>query len=341
VTDFFISYAEVDQPWAEWIAYVLEEQQLSVKLQAWDFRPGANLVLEMQRATEYADRTIVVLTPSYLSSDLTGPEWAAAFAKDPKGSEHKVVPVMVEECQPPGMLRQMIPIRLLDRDEDEASKVLLAGLDKQRAKPTGRPAFPGHRATGVHPEFPGRSSAPSKETESFAVIATTDIETAVTTAASAPHVDGMFISKLTDFDLIPFKLVVRAQRSDDGTDLKAIIQYRNRSTRHLTLSKPDAGFSLAGKKPDGQMSHGISAALPKEKTDSIQFGTIRVYDDRERQGKAFFSVDFGASVETSRCRMLVQYDFVVRDYPQDKSTDAVVGEDVVENVTYYVKNADD
>jgi hypothetical protein len=45
--DFFISYAKADQPWAEWIAWKLEDAGYSTVIQAWDFRPGANFVLEM------------------------------------------------------------------------------------------------------------------------------------------------------------------------------------------------------------------------------------------------------------------------------------------------------
>ena len=68
MTDFFISYTGADQRWAEWIAYVLEEEGRSVVIQAWDFRPGANFVLEMQKAAETAARTIMVLSPDYLKS---------------------------------------------------------------------------------------------------------------------------------------------------------------------------------------------------------------------------------------------------------------------------------
>lgn len=34
MTDFFISYTGVDRPWAEWIAYVLEEEGFTTKIQA-------------------------------------------------------------------------------------------------------------------------------------------------------------------------------------------------------------------------------------------------------------------------------------------------------------------
>jgi hypothetical protein len=65
MTDFFVSYTLADKVWAEWIAYVLEEAGWSVIIQAWDFRPGSNFVMEMQRAASEASRTVMVLSPDY------------------------------------------------------------------------------------------------------------------------------------------------------------------------------------------------------------------------------------------------------------------------------------
>jgi internalin A len=83
--DFFISYTKADQAWAEWIAWTLEAAGYSTVIQAWDFGPGSNFVLEMQRAAIEANRTIAVLSQKYLESTFTQPEWAAAFAQDPQG----------------------------------------------------------------------------------------------------------------------------------------------------------------------------------------------------------------------------------------------------------------
>jgi hypothetical protein len=47
--DFFISYTSTDRPWAEWIAWQLEHVGFSVVIPAWDFHPGGNFVLDMQR----------------------------------------------------------------------------------------------------------------------------------------------------------------------------------------------------------------------------------------------------------------------------------------------------
>lgn len=103
--DFFVSYTSADRIWAEWIAYALEEEGFSTVIQAWDFRPGSNFVLEMQKAAGEADRTIMVLSPDYLKSQFASSEWAAAFVQDPQGIRRKLLPVVVRKCSPPGLLR--------------------------------------------------------------------------------------------------------------------------------------------------------------------------------------------------------------------------------------------
>ena len=140
--DFFISYTHADSRWAEWIAWQLEEASYSVILQAWDFRPGANFVSEMERAISNVKRTIAVLSPQYLNALYTQPEWAAAFRRDPKGEQGILVPVRVEECEVTGLLGQIIYINLAGQDEVSASKILLAGVRHERAKPEMAPAFP-------------------------------------------------------------------------------------------------------------------------------------------------------------------------------------------------------
>ncbi|UBF30082.1 toll/interleukin-1 receptor domain-containing protein (plasmid) [Kovacikia minuta CCNUW1] len=85
--DFFISYNRHDKHWAEWIAWTLEEAGYSVVIQAWDFRPGGNFVLDMQRASAECEKMIAVLSETYLTSEYTQSEWGAAFAGDPRELE--------------------------------------------------------------------------------------------------------------------------------------------------------------------------------------------------------------------------------------------------------------
>jgi hypothetical protein len=160
--DFFVSYSGADQAWAEWIAWVLEEAGYTVVLQAWDFRPGSNFVLEMQQAAAQVERTIAVFSPDFLASRFTAPEWAAAFARDPSGALGLVLPVRVRECEPKGLLPQIVYIDLFGlEDKNAARDRLLAGVKRARAKPAGEPAFPGaamlprRREIPEEPRFPG------------------------------------------------------------------------------------------------------------------------------------------------------------------------------------------
>lgn len=157
MASFFVSYTGRDAAWAEWIAWVLEEEGHTATLQKWDFRPGANFVIEMQKAAAKADRTIAVLSSDYLKSSFGTPEWAAAFVNDPTGSKLKLVPVRVLDCNPDGLLKAVIYIDLVGVDELTARKRLLDGLIIGRAKPSSAPKFPGAASTAPHSgaPFPG------------------------------------------------------------------------------------------------------------------------------------------------------------------------------------------
>lgn len=155
---FFISYNSADRAWAEWIAWYLDEAGYSTVIQAWDFRPGSNFVLEMHKATADTERTIAVLSPNYLGSLFTQPEWAAAFAQDPTGANGKLLPVRVRECELKGLLTQIVYIDLLGLDETAAKETLLSGVSRDRAKPKTAPKFPvtrGGRVATQPPRFPG------------------------------------------------------------------------------------------------------------------------------------------------------------------------------------------
>ena len=148
--DFFISYNRHDRPWAEWIAWILEAAQYSVVIQAWDFRPGSNFILDMQRAAVETQKTIAVLSNTYLASAYTQPEWAAAVADDPESIRRKLIPVKVKECKPTGLLSQINYVDLTKASETEAKLLLIDSL-KERIKPEIQPDFPGDIKTVEEP----------------------------------------------------------------------------------------------------------------------------------------------------------------------------------------------
>jgi TIR domain len=176
--DFFISYTKADKGWAEWIAWQLEANGYSARLQAWDFTPGRDFVHEMQQAAQGARRTIAVLSPAYLESRFGEAEWRAAFEQDPTGEKGLLVPVRVATVNPPALLASRIYIDLADIADEQTARTRLLneleGVRRGRLKPSRAPSFPpettpaaaptGTSATtpapAIEPPFPGTAQPP-------------------------------------------------------------------------------------------------------------------------------------------------------------------------------------
>ncbi|MEN8445477.1 MAG: TIR domain-containing protein, partial [Cyanobacteria bacterium J06555_13] len=164
MTRFFVSYNRADQGWAEWIAWTLEKAKHETVIQAWDFRPGGNFVLDMQRAAAETDKTILVLSENYLASEFVQPEWASAFADDPTSLERRLIPVRVQVCKPRGLLRSIVYVDIVGVSKETARQRILEALP-DRLKPDREPDFPmtwtgadggiaGGQVSQVQPEFP-------------------------------------------------------------------------------------------------------------------------------------------------------------------------------------------
>jgi hypothetical protein len=156
--DFFISYTQADRAWAEWIAWLLEEDHHRVLIQAWDFVGGSNWVQRMRDGVSGAERTIAVLSPDYLESEFGTAEWTAAWSTDPLSAKKKLLTVRVKECERPDFLSQIVSIDLYGITESEARtqlRWLVAGAMTGRVKPDKPPPFPGvGRAIAHKPLYP-------------------------------------------------------------------------------------------------------------------------------------------------------------------------------------------
>ncbi|MEV4515645.1 TIR-like protein FxsC [Dactylosporangium sp. NPDC049525] len=157
--DFFISYTAADRPWAEWIAVNLERAGYTTFIQAFDILPGSDFAHAMQAGVDSAKRILAVLSPAYLNSAFGESEWRVAFAEDPTGEKRLLLPVLVEPCTPPGLLKTRVYVDLTGFDETAALAKLLAAVDPDRPRPTSAP-FPGAVAAEPQPQvpFPGRST---------------------------------------------------------------------------------------------------------------------------------------------------------------------------------------
>jgi tetratricopeptide (TPR) repeat protein len=139
---FFISFNAADRLWAEWIAYQLMQAGYEVIYQHWDFPPGSNFVIEMDKAMKQAEQTIAIISSNYVNALYTQTEWAAAFREDPKGEKRKLLPVRVQKCELGGILGQIVRIDLVGLSEEQARKTLLEGIGREPFAPSAPPVYP-------------------------------------------------------------------------------------------------------------------------------------------------------------------------------------------------------
>jgi Tfp pilus assembly protein PilF len=154
-----VSYTQADRAWAEWIAWVLEEDGYRVLVQAWDMVAGSNWLSRMEQGVVRAARTVAVLSPDYPLSVYGTAEWQAAWAEDPQGLQRKLITVRVRGDRPGGLLTGVVGIDLVGLSETAARRRLrdeIAAAVLGRAKPDLAPPFPQtQRAVPGEPRFPG------------------------------------------------------------------------------------------------------------------------------------------------------------------------------------------
>jgi hypothetical protein len=124
--DVFISYSHADQAWVrgQLLPY-LEKAGLSVLIDYRDFEVGVPSQVNMDRAVEKSRHTLLVLTPAWVQSAWTEFESLMAGAPDPTGQRRKLIPVMLEPCQPPPRIAILTYANLTDPATREARLAVL------------------------------------------------------------------------------------------------------------------------------------------------------------------------------------------------------------------------
>jgi tetratricopeptide (TPR) repeat protein len=114
-----------------------------VELGAWHWGAGENVVGNMDRALA-AGPMVALFSAAYFDPERwTTEEWTAKLA-----GREKVIPVRVEDCVAPPMLRALIAPALFGLGEAEARKALLAAVEGPVGPPRVRPGFPGDGGAG-------------------------------------------------------------------------------------------------------------------------------------------------------------------------------------------------
>ncbi|MCX6032975.1 MAG: toll/interleukin-1 receptor domain-containing protein [Chloroflexi bacterium] len=142
----FISYSHHDKAWVcEWLLPRLEAAGLKVLIDSQDFAVGVPVLVNIERAVEASRRTLLVLTPHWVASEWTGFESLLLQTSDPTGLRGRLLPLMLETCEPPKRLGIFTHADFrAPADRDAALARLLRQITEDASPPwsANRPSLP-------------------------------------------------------------------------------------------------------------------------------------------------------------------------------------------------------
>lgn len=267
--DFFICCSEVDLAWADWIEWHLKRAGLNVWNPGRDIYAGNNKVVAIQQALQQAfndasiqeikRRMIVVLSKSFTGKSVQQTIWTKIAGQDPDGSKGLLIPLIVEKnISIDYFPNEIKPINLIEvADEEEASTILLSGINQDRPEIKTKPNYP--HSLGTRPSYPLASS-------------TTD---------STSTVDDRVIYKLGQLD-----------RRKHYEHFERVIPLKARFN-----SKHQRGFIIYGPRTEWpeSISHRLQYFLVAEKiTINKQIPDLKIYDKEKgiRKGHEQFLWNF-------------------------------------------------
>ena len=142
MADIFVSYTSSDRDWAFWIGQELVRLKHSPRIHEWEIQAGGDIPAWMEKRLQKADCVLCVFSAAYLTKDFSNWErrsahWAAASTRP-----NFMLPVFVEDLDPPVALAHIKRCGLYGLGENDARARLEAYL--AQAKPPATPVrFPG------------------------------------------------------------------------------------------------------------------------------------------------------------------------------------------------------
>lgn len=121
--DVFISYTSADQAWADWLAWVLENDDYTVDAQSFEINQDDNIAQVLQQGLKHYRRVLLILSKALLQADAVTLEGVSTVNLGSMGQN--LIPIEVEDCQPVGHLELASSISLAEQTEFEAQQTLL------------------------------------------------------------------------------------------------------------------------------------------------------------------------------------------------------------------------
>lgn len=138
IRDFFISYNKENKNYAKQIANILETNNYTVHIQAWDIRPSDDFMEKMNEFLENSRGFIAIVSGKYFESEYCKKEWWAAFNKYVTNKNYRFFSFRVEDVKMPELTKTIVWIDLMNIPEINFKKKILQTVDEN---PIPRPSL--------------------------------------------------------------------------------------------------------------------------------------------------------------------------------------------------------
>lgn len=105
--DVFMSHASVDTVVARRLSILLKDAGLNVWLDEWEIFPGDDIFLKIEEGVESSRVLVALFSEASLRSDWVSMERSSALFRDPRNKDRRFIPVRIEDCELPSVLRRM------------------------------------------------------------------------------------------------------------------------------------------------------------------------------------------------------------------------------------------
>jgi WD40 repeat protein len=115
--DVFLSHAGEDDDFVKRLADDLERAGATVFDDARSVKPGENILEAMESGLKKSRKIVFVMSQASLSKSWPKAEMRDIIHDDPNNSQRRLVPLKLEDCDPPSFVKQLKPIDFRNRED--------------------------------------------------------------------------------------------------------------------------------------------------------------------------------------------------------------------------------
>jgi AAA-like domain/TIR domain len=133
--DVFLSHSSRDKPRVRQLAINLRDAGLRVWLDEWMIQPGDDIYATIEQGLEYSRALILCISQAAIDSDWVKLERNTTIFRDPQNKERRFIPLLLEDCHPPDVIRRLAYIDWREESGEIVRKLIqLCQLPKKKSK---------------------------------------------------------------------------------------------------------------------------------------------------------------------------------------------------------------